>query len=337
MIAYAEVRGSGEPSSLNRFLLISCSPVFVVRFLCAVVRRGLAQAQLPPAAAYVDRPVAVSGDRDRRPRVDRPRAAGSDPDADRRAAEDGRRARDDHALVQPRPLRGRAGRGRGRARRRRVAALCPVADPHRDQGRVPRRARAVGGDAARPDDRAVRRDAAAGARAPMSRPRSRSSTTSADTCERVGEGRAADHRARSGSRHAGLRRDAGTAHDDCALDGHRPSARAGRRDPVAAARSGRASPTSPASCARASPTTSPSMRQPALLRSVGDRAAAGVQRGPHARRRDRRRPAGAARHDRSSPATRCPRTRSPSSSRSSGKARSTRICSRTRRGASPTT
>ena len=76
------------------------------------------------------------------------------------------------------------------------------------------------------------------------------------------------------------------------------------------------------------------MREPPVLRSVGDRAAAAVQRGPHPGRRDRRRPAGTARDHRSSPAIRCPRTRSTSSSRSSAKAPSTRICSRIRRAAS---
>ena len=87
--------------------------VLVLLLRCSPVRWRAAPAARRPRPSSIVRSSSVAIEIEGR-RVDRSGAARRDPDADRRAAEDGRRPRDDHAPLQSRPLRGRPGRGRER-------------------------------------------------------------------------------------------------------------------------------------------------------------------------------------------------------------------------------
>ena len=105
-----------------------------------------------------------------------------------------------------------------------------------------------------------------------------------------GETGSRHHRARSGSRHAGVRRGLGSTHDRLDLHHRRPSPRTGRADPAAAA--DRPRPAVPAGGTAFAPWRPGHLDAPSpLLRSEREHREAGLRRGPHARGPDGQRAA----------------------------------------------
>ena len=202
------------------------------------------------------------------------------------------------APLQPRTLRRRAGRGGGRARRRRRAALRAVADSHRDAGSCSRASSGLSEGTLR--DRMTERF---GETPPLAR-----AADVAPVLEELYRERgylratvrvgAADRRARSGSRDAGLRR--------------RPRARArsSRTRPITGRpleppaqieerlRIKPGQPYEPGALATRLADYLTWMRHRRYYEAVGVGAAAAIHRRPNPGRRHRRRPAGTARHRR---------------------------------------
>ena len=189
--------------------------------------------------------------------------------------------------MQPRPLRGRAGSKRRTRRTGRGARYVLSPDSHRDEGRSSRGSWGCSEGTLR--GRMIERASARRRRwpaPPTSCRRARGAVPRATaTCGASVTPGAAHRRARSGSRHAGVRGDSGPRTPSSRARRSR-AVRSSRPRRIQAAAADRAGPAVPARrAAPASRGLGDHVASPPLLRRRRRTRAAGVQRGPHSRRR----------------------------------------------------